>query len=803
MQQAISTKIVTITTVVLLVALGSSTILTGWLLSEKYGQAIESRALAIGHSLESQLIWLLNLGIALENLSGFENQCREVVDRYDGISYAMVVAPDGNIVFHSDHRHHGQYLDDATAMRSNVEAGASWVRRSGDFYEAIIPVFHGSVDFTGTIRIGFPAKLVRTQVRQLLISARIAGIAIIALSAVVLLLLLRRLISNPFNRLMKVMRQVPQEGQIEETDPLMSRQDEFGRLTRVFNELMTKLADSQAEVERHATHLKEVVATRTHELENANRELTTEVEERENAEKRYRILFEDAPVMYVITRHRSKKPYITDCNELFVTTLGYKRKEVIGRKLSDFYSQQSREIVVESDHAKRGLKESLRHEERQLLAKNGSVVEALLQSVPQTDSKGNIIGALVMYSDITSLKAAEKEKEELLAKLQQAKKMEAIGLLAGGVAHDLNNILSGIVSYPELLLLDMPADSPLRKPIETIRRSGERAATIVNDLLTLSRKGLVEHEAMNVNTIIAEFLESPEFEKIRSYHLNVNVRSSLADDLLNILGSPVHLSKVVMNLVSNAAEAMPEGGNLGISTYNQYVDSEIMGYERIHEGDYVVISVTDEGIGMSAEDHEKIFQPFFSKKVLGRSGTGLGMAVVWGTVKDHLGYIDLNSSPGKGSEFHIYLPASRDIELEEAKKTAPGAYIGNGEKVLLVDDVPEQRQIGSEILTKLGYHVETCSSGEAALEHLKTNDMDLVVLDMIMKPGMDGLDAFLEIRKLKPKQKTIIASGFSETDRVREMQKLGAGDYVRKPYSIEVLGRAVFNAIHRQGQASP
>jgi len=268
---------------------------------------------------------------------------------------------------------------------------------------------------------------------------------------------------------------------------------------------------------------------------------------------------------------------------------------------------------------------------------------------PVCDMDGKVVGAIEIARDIT-------EKKNLEAQLQRAQKMEAIGTLAGGVAHDLNNILAGLVSYPELLLLEIPEESLLRNPILTIQKSGEKAAAIVQDLLTLARRGVAVTEVVNLNLIISEYIKSPEHERLISFHPNVHVRTDLETDLVNILGSPAHLSKTVMNLVSNAAEAITEGGTISISTENRYIDKPIRGYDDVKEGDYVTLTVSDTGVGISRKDSERIFEPFYTKKVMGRSGTGLGMAVVWGTVKDHKGYIDIQSAKGKGATFTLYFP---------------------------------------------------------------------------------------------------------------------------------------------------
>ena len=336
----------------------------------------------------------------------------------------------------------------------------------------------------------------------------------------------------------------------------------------------------------------------------------------------------------------------------------------------------------------------------------------------------------------------------------------------------------------------MHVDSPLRKSILTIQKSGEKAAAVVQDLLTLARRGVVVTEVVKLNDVIAEYLESPEHERLQSYHPGVHIETRLEKESLNILGSSTHLSKTVMNLVSNAAEAMPEGGRLSISTENRHIDRPIRGYDDVIEGDYVVLTISDTGTGIASDDLEKIFEPFYTKKKMGRSGTGLGMAVVWGTVKDHNGYINVQSTEGKGTTFTLYFPVTRK-SVEDRSEASLKDYMGKGEAILVVDDVEEQRKIASGMLKELGYSVVSVPSGEEAVEYLRTNKVDLLVLDMIMDPGMDGLDTYKKIINHHPGQKAIIASGFSETDRVKELQSLGAGTYIRKPFLLEKIGISV------------
>ena len=476
-----------------------------------------------------------------------------------------------------------------------------------------------------------------------------------------------------------------------------------------------------------------------------------------------------------------------------ITKYAKQPQELIGKHILDIVAPEDRGVAEYKINERRTGKRATSDMEMRLLLsppeKNKAGEERYFSVsaegiyTKEAPDKNSFLGTQGIARDISRRKLLEHQ-------LEQSKKMEAIGSLAAGVAHDLNNILSGLVSYPELLLLDIPQDSPMRKKIETIQRSGQRAAAIVQDMLTIARQGVSNYEILHLNATIADYLRSPECGKTFATHPGIRLEKALSDDLMNVKGSRVHILKVIMNLVNNAAEAMPAGGTITLSTCNRYLDTARDAYEQIPEGEYVRLSVLDEGVGIAEDDLPRVFEPFYTKKMMGQSGSGLGMTVIWSTVKDHGGYVDIRSREGDGTRFDIYLPATREVAANKARRVVLQDYVGT-ERILVVDDVPEQRDIAVRMLGKLGYDVTSLPSGEKAVEFMQTHTVDLLVLDMVMLPGIDGLETYRRICEKHPRQKAIIASGYSESERVKALQALGAGGYLRKPYTMEKIGMAV------------
>jgi len=397
--------------------------------------------------------------------------------------------------------------------------------------------------------------------------------------------------------------------------------------------------------------------------------------------------------------------------------------------------------------------------------------------------------------EISQRKKAQQEQLRLEARLHQAQKMEAIGLMAGGVAHDLNNILAGVVGYPDLLLLTIPKDSKLRQPLQRIKESGERAADVITDLLTIARSAACPSEVANINFMIQEYLGSLEFNKLKSRHQQVSFRLDLQSDLANNLCSKPHIKKCLMNIIVNGAEAIDQEGTVQISTYNQDVEQELaIGDQLLAKGHYAVIRVTDSGKGIAKDHLDHIFEPFYSRKKMGRSGTGLGLTVVWNTVQDHGGIVQVESSP-EGTSFMLFFPSSNKPLPLQAKEIPLAELQGNKEIIMVVDDEQLPLDIAKSMLAQLNYKVVTKASGEDAIAYLQDNKVDLLVLDMVMNPGLNGRQTYEQILAVRPEQKAIIASGFAENDETNKVLGLGAHGFLRKPYPINGLGKAVKEAL--------
>ncbi|MDR1086422.1 MAG: cache domain-containing protein [Deltaproteobacteria bacterium] len=513
------------------------------------------------------------------------------------------------------------------------------------------------------------------------------------------------------------------------------------------------------------------------------------------SEAKFRTVFDVSPQLITVT---DREGTLVEANEEFAVFVGQKLCQVIGSGMEHCF------------HFDKAVRDRLRAEVAGGgLVRNREVVIPNLAGSPVTflfSCKGFRVGGeyyfLSIFVDITALKDAENEKMLLQEKLSRSQKMEAMGLMAAQVAHELNNILSGLVGYPQLLLRDKNLSRTQRDLLGEIMDSGKRSAAVVSDLLTLSRGLATTRMPVDFNDLIHQVLNSPENQDtLKTQKEPVRLLIQLDPSDLEVSGSTVHLKKVIANITQNAIEAAgtarpplggsPPGevqGEVIVSTQSVRLDEPKEGLENFRAGEYVLFSVRDNGPGISPEEMGRIFEPFYSRK----TGSGLGLAVVSIIVREHGGAVELDSSSA-GTDFRVFLP-----RLEGRKKPKTPIledYRGHGQKVLVVDDVDIQRKLAQKMLKTLGYEAHSVASGEEAVEYLKTHEADLVVLDMIMNPGWNGRETYEAILAIKPGQKAIIASGMAENEEVEKAQALGAKYFVSKPYTLEDIAGAVHSAI--------
>ena len=464
-----------------------------------------------------------------------------------------------------------------------------------------------------------------------------------------------------------------------------------------------------------------------------------------------------------------------------------KREDVVGHSVTEIFPGVTEMGLLETFHSvwKTGTPEHL-----QAAAYSDSRIRGWRENRVYKLPSGEVVA---VYDDVTAQMNAEEEKHAMELRLQRAQKMETIGLMAGGIAHDLNNILSAIVGYPDLLLMQLSPENELRKPLGAIKSAGERAATIVEDLLTVARGVASAKNSAHLNTLIEEYLESPEFCQLQEIYPYIRFERDFSLDIPTILCSPVHVKKCIMNLATNGAESIETTGSVRFITRSCTQDAAWLNNHGLENTTYIVLGIIDNGTGIPEKDLKHIFEPFYTKKVMGkRSGTGLGLSVVWNTMKEHGGAVFV-SSDAQGTVFELYFPVANEFQDSQVVTTDQINLQGNGENILVVDDEPQQLDLATKMLEHFGYTVTSRGSGEEAIHYLP----DIILLDMIMDPGINGRETYSLIKDMKPEQKAIIASGFSENIDVKKTMLMGAGKYIKKPYAMLELAKTVQQELQR------
>ncbi|MBI5682159.1 MAG: PAS domain S-box protein, partial [Deltaproteobacteria bacterium] len=461
-------------------------------------------------------------------------------------------------------------------------------------------------------------------------------------------------------------------------------------------------------------------------------------------------------------------------NSSFTKCMGYTQEELIGKIPSILDSKQHPHEYY------RGLWQTLKdgkdwYGEMSVKTKSGDIQICETSITPVFDDKGGIINYLAIQRDIT-------DKKRLEEKLLQVQKLETIGTLAGGISHDFNNILGGITGAVSLLKQRMPEGDKLLKYVDMIEQQSYRGAKIVHQLVGFARKGKYMVECVDINKVLEDII----LVVTETFDRRIELRYNLAPDIPYVEGDSSQLYQVFLNLAVNARDAMPEGGTLFVRS-SQIIKNggDVNVSANMPPGEYVYICITDTGVGMDKDTQSRIFEPFFTTKEVGK-GTGLGLAMVYGIIKSHKGYITVYSEPGMGTSFKIYLPKivqmeeERDAAIKEATKTMEKVMT-----VLFVDDEPVLRELARDILESAGYKVYLAKNGEEAVElyRKKGGEIDVAVIDMVM-PVMDGGKACEIINKMNPDAKLLVSSGYTEDMIIRNLltDKVVRG-FIQKPYT--------------------
>ncbi|MBF0258100.1 MAG: response regulator [Desulfamplus sp.] len=416
-----------------------------------------------------------------------------------------------------------------------------------------------------------------------------------------------------------------------------------------------------------------------------------------------------------------------------------------------------------------------------------------ISNMPVFNSDGTV-SKMSIFRDITDYLNAVSEKNKIQSQLQQTQKMEAIGTLAGGIAHDFNNILFPIIGHTELLLDEAPEGSSFRESLEEIQSASMRAKSLVRQILTFSRQEQSESILMSIKHIIKEVLKL-----IRStIPTTINIRHNISNDCGLIQADPIQIHQILMNLATNAYHAMEEtGGELTVSLQQIQLDkNDIVTHDDIHPGKYACLTVADTGTGIEEEIKEKIFDPFFTTKERGK-GTGMGLSVVHGIVKNMGGTIKVNSEAGKGTEIHVYLPIAESTSEEQESQLREVVHAGF-ERILLVDDEEAIIKMQSQFLKRLGYKILTYTSSIEALEAFQNNpnQCDLIITDMAM-PNMPGDKLAMEFKKIRHDIPVLLCTGFSTIMSEEKAQSLGIDGFLMKPIVMAELSRTIRDVLDK------
>lgn len=790
MKLTLRVKIVVITITIIILSISANSVINSVIFVNEYTDALGEKAFAAGQSLKIQLDRLLKLNIPLHKLVGFEKQCSDLVNRYDGILYAMVLDTKNIILFHNDMSQRERRLHDIPKPNSHPLKQKLFELKneaSKTIYQSRIPIIDSHKEYQGMLIIGFSDKIIKAKRNRMIFASGVVGVLSVAFAICLVIALIHFIVSQPLNTFISDIQSI-RSSKADELQLIKSQSnDEIGQLKEAFNDLMTDLNASNNKVKKYTEKLESEIQARTAELTIANQNLQRDMIVIRKAEK---------ALKKSESKYRSMMESMTD--PVYICSPDFKVEYMNPAMLNRLGRNATGEPCHSAIH---GMNEKCEwcifDKDEKIESIETTVLSPLdkrnyrLTYMPILHEDGTV-SKMSIFRDITDFLIAVEEKEKAKAQLLQSQKMESIGTLAGGIAHEFNNILGIIIGNTELATNDVPEWNPAKECLKEIRTASLRAKEVVRQILGFARKSVFQLQPVQIGTIIRKSLKL-----IRaSIPATIEIRQNLSCKSDTVMADPTQIGQVLMNLCTNAKNAMQEeGGVLEVKLEDTILDEKsAIRYEDLSPGNYVKLTVKDTGHGIDPKIIDRIFDPYFTTTSLAE-GTGMGLAVVHGIVKRHKGAIRVESEPGKGAVFEVLFLLSEAEAKQETKK--PEALPTGSERILFVDDDGSLVKIGQKMLNQFGYDVETKRNPIEALDLIRSEPdrFDLVITDMTM-PQMTGDKLAKEILSIRPDMPIILCTGFSEKIDDEKAQALGIRKYIEKPFIQSKFAIAIRNVLN-------
>ena len=622
----------------------------------------------------------------------------------------------------------------------------------------------------GQVELGLTDQPYRQSVNRLLWSTLQISLVIVVVLFIVTELLIGRFLRRPLASLMDGIDRISK-----------------GEYNHAFQDFKQK--EVRTIINRFQTMAKQI-RKRESTLEEVNQRLEEEVKEKERtaaalqkSEERFRRLVDQAADPIFVY---NLDGYVLDANQRACDRLGYQRRDLIGMRATEIITGLTESQLKQSIadlKIKRRLTVKNRHR-----CKDGSVFPVELRLGFLDLAEGPAV--LALARDVTLRIKLEKERLEAEAQFHKAQRMESVGTLAGGIAHEFNNLLMAIQGNATLIMATLDQDSPNRKKIATIDQCVQRGQELTHQLLGFARGGKYEIRALNINHLLTRIVDM--FGRTRK---EITLHTDFQQDVWSLEADESQMEQVLLNILVNAGQAMPAGGEISLATQNVSLTAKDVQAYDLKPGSYVKITIRDSGIGMDKTTREKIFDPFFTTKEVGQ-GSGLGLASAYGIITNHKGIIQVASNVGQGSIFTIFLPISpKPVKVETPVSPQ---HLQEKETILLVDDEEMVLDVGHQLLERLGYTVFSAANGEEALQRVQSDggSIDLAIIDMIM-PDMGGSELFDRLKRLNPSLKTILSSGYSINGQASEILRRGCDGFIQKPFTIDMLSQKIRSVLEQ------